>query len=287
MNTSPLESQIGGSHYKDLKIQPVEFIHANKLNFLEGCVVKRLCRHRRKNGKEDLEKAIHEIRLLIELEYPDHPDEGIIPKGDGKVNESLVGRNSCLDNFGIDPELEKPIPSKDFWCPSCKATYRRVWPNSYGNICNSCHSEMEEIDIRKAIQAGLDTLKQSDLDTVKRPSLPTQGEPITATEIFDQWMYRGINALGDVPGPMRTETWHDPIEPIWHNPENVTQEQLGEGYRFLVPWEVDGRYGDDGSGIAECWSKYKWLPYCEADYMEFTYRVPASTPIPPKPIDTK
>jgi hypothetical protein len=66
-----LDEQIGGAHYKDCAIQPVEFITANKLTFLEGCVVKRICRHRRKNGKEDLEKAIHEIRLLLELEYPE------------------------------------------------------------------------------------------------------------------------------------------------------------------------------------------------------------------------
>jgi hypothetical protein len=66
-----LETQIGGSHYKDCPIQPVEFIHKNGLGFLEGCIVKRICRHRRKNGKEDLLKAIHEIQLMIDLEYPE------------------------------------------------------------------------------------------------------------------------------------------------------------------------------------------------------------------------
>lgn len=71
MNTSPLNRQEGGSHYKDNAIQPVEFIHANKLNFLEGCVVKRICRHRRKNGAEDIRKAIHELELLLALEYPE------------------------------------------------------------------------------------------------------------------------------------------------------------------------------------------------------------------------
>lgn len=65
----PLQTQVGGEHYQNFPIQPVEFITANKLNFLEGCVVKRICRHRNKNGVEDLRKAIHEIELLIELEY--------------------------------------------------------------------------------------------------------------------------------------------------------------------------------------------------------------------------
>ena len=67
---SALDTQIAGSHYQ-MPIQPVEFITKNKLTFLEGCVVKRVCRHRNKNGKEDSEKAIHELQLLIELEYPE------------------------------------------------------------------------------------------------------------------------------------------------------------------------------------------------------------------------
>lgn len=70
MSTSALQTQEGGDHYKTMAIQPVEFITANKLTFLEGCVVKRICRHRRKNGVEDLRKAIHEIELMIQLEYP-------------------------------------------------------------------------------------------------------------------------------------------------------------------------------------------------------------------------
>lgn len=64
-----LSVQVGGAHYKDFVIQPVEFITRNKLGFLEGCVIKRICRFRAKNGREDLEKIKHEIDLLIELEY--------------------------------------------------------------------------------------------------------------------------------------------------------------------------------------------------------------------------
>lgn len=63
------EIQVGGSHYKDLKIQPIEYIHANGLDYFEGNVIKYITRHRKKNGKQDLEKAKHYIDLLIELEY--------------------------------------------------------------------------------------------------------------------------------------------------------------------------------------------------------------------------
>jgi hypothetical protein len=66
-----ITEQVGGSHYKDMTIQPIEFINGNKLGFVEGSVIKYTCRHRSKNGKQDLEKAIHFLKLLIEMEYPD------------------------------------------------------------------------------------------------------------------------------------------------------------------------------------------------------------------------
>jgi hypothetical protein len=66
---SALNTQVGGVHYKDMEIQPVEFITKNQLSFLEGCVVKRICRHRHKGGLEDLKKAIHELELMIQIEY--------------------------------------------------------------------------------------------------------------------------------------------------------------------------------------------------------------------------
>jgi len=65
---SALAVQEGGDHYKKMRIQPVEYIHANNIGYFEGCVIKYVSRWRRKNGKEDLRKAIHFIELLLELE---------------------------------------------------------------------------------------------------------------------------------------------------------------------------------------------------------------------------
>ena len=65
---NPLETQVGGSHYKDLKIQPIEFIHANNIPFCEANAIKYLCRWRNKNGVQDILKARHYIDLLISLE---------------------------------------------------------------------------------------------------------------------------------------------------------------------------------------------------------------------------
>lgn len=64
-----LRKQEGGNHYKDMKIQPVEFITANNLGFLEGNVVKYICRHHAKNGAEDIKKAIHYCELLLQTKY--------------------------------------------------------------------------------------------------------------------------------------------------------------------------------------------------------------------------
>ena len=61
------DKQIGGKHYKDFKIQPIEFITKNKLSFIQGCVVKYICRFDKKNGKEDLEKIIHYCELQKQL----------------------------------------------------------------------------------------------------------------------------------------------------------------------------------------------------------------------------
>lgn len=65
---SSLEKQVSGDHYKDMNIQPVEFIYANGLGYFEGCVLKYISRWRKKNGLADLEKAKHYIELLLELE---------------------------------------------------------------------------------------------------------------------------------------------------------------------------------------------------------------------------
>jgi hypothetical protein len=62
------DMQVGGNHYKDMAIQPVEYIHRNGIGFVEGAVIKYVSRWRAKNGVEDLKKAKHMLELLIEME---------------------------------------------------------------------------------------------------------------------------------------------------------------------------------------------------------------------------
>jgi len=67
--TKATDNQVGGDHYKDCVIQPVEYIIKNKLDFLEGNVVKYITRHRTKGQEEDIRKVIHYCELILQHKY--------------------------------------------------------------------------------------------------------------------------------------------------------------------------------------------------------------------------
>lgn len=58
--------QVGGSHYKEMKIQPIDYIVENEIPYREANVIKYVSRYKSKNGLEDLQKARHYLDLLIE-----------------------------------------------------------------------------------------------------------------------------------------------------------------------------------------------------------------------------
>ena len=64
-----LEQQVGGKHYKNMKIQPAEFINENNLPYAEGNAIKYICRHKKKGKKKDIEKAIHYLEMILERDY--------------------------------------------------------------------------------------------------------------------------------------------------------------------------------------------------------------------------
>jgi hypothetical protein len=74
-----LKKQVGGSHYNEMKIQPIEFILANELGFCEGNIIKYICRYAKKGGAQDLDKVIHYVELLQEVTY----GEGIAQNNTG------------------------------------------------------------------------------------------------------------------------------------------------------------------------------------------------------------
>lgn len=68
-NNNPLDVQIGGDHYKNLAIQPMEFSFRNKIPAIEASVIKYVVRHKFKDGAKDVRKAIHFLECLLKLEY--------------------------------------------------------------------------------------------------------------------------------------------------------------------------------------------------------------------------
>ena len=66
---SALDTQVGGDHYKDCPIEPIQYIMANGLGYCEGNIVKYITRHAAKGGVEDIDKVIHYCQLLKELKY--------------------------------------------------------------------------------------------------------------------------------------------------------------------------------------------------------------------------
>ena len=92
------KKQIGGSHYKDMKIQPAQFINENNLLFAEGNAIKYICRHKHKGEMQDLEKAKHYIDMILERDYPEK----------GKtVSEKLQDELEPITDFLEEAEKEK------------------------------------------------------------------------------------------------------------------------------------------------------------------------------------
>lgn len=71
-----LEGQVGGEHYKNLAIQPVEYCYRNNIPAIESSIIRYATRHRDKNKAQDIEKIIHYAKILLQLEYK-YTDEQI------------------------------------------------------------------------------------------------------------------------------------------------------------------------------------------------------------------
>ena len=91
MKNKPYDKQIGGSHYQNFKIQPSKFVIENELLYPEGCVIKYILRHRLKGKRQDLEKAIHFIEMIIERDYTEE-------KKERKSTEWIKGYNKWKKN---------------------------------------------------------------------------------------------------------------------------------------------------------------------------------------------
>ena len=90
---SALDTQIGGSHYKNMPIQPMEFSMVNHMDACQHTIIKYVARFREKGGIQDLQKAKHVIDMLIEF-------EGKAQEAARKLIESQADARNVLDLFG-------------------------------------------------------------------------------------------------------------------------------------------------------------------------------------------
>ena len=117
---SALDKQIGGDHYKNFKIQPVEFSTINNLGFLAGCIVKRICRYQSQEDPiKDLQKIKHEVDLIMEIQ------EGMDPRdldckgyeGHSTIIEDAIGNSNpvIIDTGNFIFDLYQLISTQDKW----------------------------------------------------------------------------------------------------------------------------------------------------------------------------
>lgn len=76
------EGQVGGTHYKDMAISPIEFAMRNNWDACAFSILKHVSRHRAKAGLQDIQKAQHYVKLRVDLWgpwlYPARPADKII-----------------------------------------------------------------------------------------------------------------------------------------------------------------------------------------------------------------
>lgn len=134
---SALNTQAGGDHYKGCAIQPIQYIHANGLDFFQGNIVKYATRHKAKNGAEDLKKVIHYAQLALELQYGIKPtDELADMTRAGLQLPSIVGHTPTCWCEACDLKINGPLRTKISVCPVC---HDAGCPRSkdHRNECNS------------------------------------------------------------------------------------------------------------------------------------------------------
>ena len=106
------DKEVGGTHYADMKIEPIELIEAFNLNFIQGSIVKYISRYKSKNGIEDLKKALHYCH--IGMERFDRVDDHVDWRGKNKLlikmycmlNE-LSDVENMIIGYAISNEYEK------------------------------------------------------------------------------------------------------------------------------------------------------------------------------------
>jgi hypothetical protein len=105
--SSPLNRQVGGTHYQTKGVQHTTFCQRNRIPWNEACAIKYLSRHRRKNGVQDLEKAIHYMEFAAHEEYLLREEAGIAELKDINPNVFPIPLRQFLKDNSIPPAEAK------------------------------------------------------------------------------------------------------------------------------------------------------------------------------------
>lgn len=153
-----LDTQVGGDHYKKLKIQPVEYIVANNIGYLEGNVIKYVTRWRDKGGVRDLEKAKHYIDMLMELQNQ-KAKAGMLELVQEELEKAKAEDTPMLaETIGIDSEeLLEHGQTKPEAIKNLLKTYKRVIVRYNANTSD------------KEIQNVADNLRGLSIDITREP----------------------------------------------------------------------------------------------------------------------
>ena len=131
--TSALDVQVAGNHYKDQPIQPVEYIHANGIGYFEGNVIKYVTRHREKGGAQDIKKAIQYLHFILEHHYGEK---------EKTIYYSPTVDMAYTDCFNAVSEImHSPI-------------VRALLPDAHAGASIVCEDILEEINRRRAKMTG-------------------------------------------------------------------------------------------------------------------------------------
>ena len=83
---NPLVVQQSGNHYKNGKIQPIEYSERNNLSMCQGNIIKYVTRHKEKNGVDDLAKVVHYALLEALFVYGEDGATELRDKVDSLIN---------------------------------------------------------------------------------------------------------------------------------------------------------------------------------------------------------
>ena len=133
-NTKANDEQVGGQHYKDVSIQHWDFVWAQNLDYFQGQITKYVCRHRDKNGIEDLLKAKHFLEKYIELIEGDST-----PVLDALIVDSRKVQPTGFVGFNYEGTDDR---GSLFTCKFCNQEVRVPWGH-YPGTAHQCKGDAD------------------------------------------------------------------------------------------------------------------------------------------------